>query len=415
MRKTTALICALLLTVMMLPLMTFAMSAEQKATYTLTLNYIYPDGTVAAEPYVGTYEEGAEYSVTPPAIDGYLPPYSVYTGTMSAEDTTIDVVYSATSITYYGEEVDLTNAAVGDAFYYTVSVTEFGGIYSGHWLSGYDEDFIEVYDPDNNQANFSVTWSGGIQSIVQAQIDADAQWSDVPYVHCNPLYVGGSGQFPFGNVGESYANFGLAIMSLSYDGFQAGGGLVRLRYKIKAIPAMEDCMQDEKGYYLPMDLWCMESSYYAPEQQYDTSDHDVTLVDGKLYFYELPTAPTIESQGVELRNRPTDDSRADIRFTFKVTFNDSYVTYGGIDYGPTTEYYHIDSFYTVLTTSSASVTVPGRNIYSMANDSFTFTAVIRNITGNNFDSEITAVAYLKYGDNCINTEPVTASVNSLQG
>ena len=68
-------------------------------SYTLTVNYLYADGTTAAASHTESVNYNATYSVTSPAITGYTPDLAVVTGTMGAENVTVDVTYSINSYT----------------------------------------------------------------------------------------------------------------------------------------------------------------------------------------------------------------------------------------------------------------------------------------------------------------------------
>jgi|GEM_PF-1741143 len=153
--------------------------------------------------------------------------------------------------------------------------------------------------------------------------------------------------------------------------------------------------------------------------------------DGQAEAYEewtlfVPAAPeptyppVISAVHAELRSRPTNDNRADLRFIFKVTFNDAYVTYGGVNYG-SGELYSITGFNSEVSTSGSTAVISGSNIYAMFNDGFTFTAVVRGIREANFDTAITAVGHLSYvevatgiyGSDSTADEPMTYSINDL--
>ena len=77
-------------------------SVEPTEEYTLTINYIYADGTTAQPTYTATLEEGSAYSVTSPAITGYTPDIAVVAGNIT-EDTTVTVTYNPNqyTISYY--------------------------------------------------------------------------------------------------------------------------------------------------------------------------------------------------------------------------------------------------------------------------------------------------------------------------
>lgn len=63
--------------------------------YTLTINWLNPDGGTIADPYVNTeMMAGESYSVTPPTSNNYYSPQSKITGTIVDQDVTIDVTYN---------------------------------------------------------------------------------------------------------------------------------------------------------------------------------------------------------------------------------------------------------------------------------------------------------------------------------
>ena len=66
-------------------------------SYTLTVNYLYADGTTAAASHTESVNYNASYSVTSPAITGYTPDLAVVTGTMGTENVTVDVTYTINS------------------------------------------------------------------------------------------------------------------------------------------------------------------------------------------------------------------------------------------------------------------------------------------------------------------------------
>ncbi|MBO4849250.1 MAG: InlB B-repeat-containing protein [Clostridia bacterium] len=64
-------------------------------SYTLTISYVYANGSQAAPAYTGVFEYGAAYSVVSPAVDGFTPDRATVTGSMSAGDVTVTVTYTA--------------------------------------------------------------------------------------------------------------------------------------------------------------------------------------------------------------------------------------------------------------------------------------------------------------------------------
>lgn len=67
----------------------------QLGSYTLTVRYLYPDGSAASENYISSYRFGDTYSIPSPEVNGYLPAHSVLEGVMAGEDTILTVYYSA--------------------------------------------------------------------------------------------------------------------------------------------------------------------------------------------------------------------------------------------------------------------------------------------------------------------------------
>ena len=63
-------------------------------TYTLTINYVYEDGTKAADTHTEQLKKDAKYDVSSPEITGYVADKSKVSGTMPAEDTEVTVTYT---------------------------------------------------------------------------------------------------------------------------------------------------------------------------------------------------------------------------------------------------------------------------------------------------------------------------------
>ena len=78
--------------------------------YTLTVYYIYEDGTTAAETVVETHNEGDNYNVPSPAIPGYTPSIPVVNGVMPAHDVVVTVIYTRPDTTI---TIDEPNTPLG--------------------------------------------------------------------------------------------------------------------------------------------------------------------------------------------------------------------------------------------------------------------------------------------------------------
>lgn len=64
------------------------------SNHTLTVNYLYSEGVLAADPVTQTIAAGEAYSIQSPEIPGYTPDVPLVAGTMPEEDLTIDVYYT---------------------------------------------------------------------------------------------------------------------------------------------------------------------------------------------------------------------------------------------------------------------------------------------------------------------------------
>jgi len=142
-----------------------------------------------------------------------------------------------------------------------------------------------------------------------------------------------------------------------------------------------------------------------------TSDLTVTALYEEIPYE--PVAPTVAGLTAELREREEGDTTADIRFIFKVTFNDSFINYEGTVYGPTTEYFEITKMWSVLNAGGKPLNVNGKNIWTMADDSYTYTATLINIPAARFGATITATPYIIYSGVEATGDALTASVDGL--
>ena len=135
-------------------------------------------------------------------------------------------------------------------------------------------------------------------------------------------------------------------------------------------------------------------------------------------FYHELKAPVVAGEKAELRERETADGKSDIRFIFKVTFNDSCVNYKGELVGPTKDYYEVTGIAAALNAGNSDLTVNGQNIWKMADDSFQYTVVLKSIPESAYDKTITAtpnITYVMGNDSAtVNGTPIRASVNSVQ-
>ncbi|MCR5808823.1 MAG: MucBP domain-containing protein [Clostridiales bacterium] len=197
----------------------------------------------------------------------------------TAEPTVAPTAVPAHDVTYTGETVTEDQPAVDGTFYWTLSVSENSGLFSGHWLVDYDEDYLEC-------TAYSDTWSGGLFSAINAAWDNGSAISDKPKFPTNIAYVGGTGGSPVGEANNLYANIGCYLTSFDHYGVNDAGAMVRLTFKWKAIPDDSALMTDENGSYLPVPVTIIESKYMIMTEAGAASvEHtNPQKVDGKIYI-----------------------------------------------------------------------------------------------------------------------------------
>lgn len=127
--------------------------------------------------------------------------------------------------------------------------------------------------------------------------------------------------------------------------------------------------------------------------------------------------PALSSVRTEIRERPVSDGKTDLRFVYRVDFNDSCLTYLGNDVGPDQNGFRIIKIKVALSLEDSQTigTVDVQNIWDMrANDNtpyFLFTAVVTGIPEAVFGRTIDTVPTVTYSHNGV-SETVTAPVFS---
>ena len=109
---------------------------KQPKTYTLTINYVYEDGTKAADTHTEQLKKDAKYDVSSPEITGYVADKSKVSGTMPAEDTEVTVTYTkkepvVSQLTYF-IKLHLINGSGNDS---TTNIVENQQAYAGKKLN----------------------------------------------------------------------------------------------------------------------------------------------------------------------------------------------------------------------------------------------------------------------------------------
>ena len=94
---------------------------EEPAVYTLTVHYLYEDGTKAKDTLTVEYDEGVSYEVESPVIPGYKPSEAVVSGT-ATENREVTVIYTENRVTLTFTPVDPNGDAINGVTLGTLSV-----------------------------------------------------------------------------------------------------------------------------------------------------------------------------------------------------------------------------------------------------------------------------------------------------
>lgn len=180
------------------------------------------------------------------------------------------------SVTYTGETVDCASLKVGDSFFWTLILSsKSSSLVSGRWLVDYDERFLEP-------VAFSTTWEGSLIAQIDETWDNEEASSDKPDFFVNPAYEGATGANPYGEAGNWYSVVGMYLTTMSYGGVQASGPMVRLEFRVKALPKTGDMQHDARGYYLPVGIVVIESK--ALNGSTPVTHGSITAEPGRMYF-----------------------------------------------------------------------------------------------------------------------------------
>ncbi|MBR0136102.1 MAG: hypothetical protein IJM18_07860, partial [Clostridia bacterium] len=185
-----------------------------------------------------------------------LVPMTVLAGTDRAAE-----VKDGRTVTYTGENVTVTDPAVGDKFNWTLSVSDASGLYSGQWLIDYDETYLTT-------DYITETWSGCIIGMINAITENSGDpGTDTPDFDWTASTNGNyqeTGSHPEAVAGNWYTNIGMHLTTFDYEGLQMGGPMFRIRYKWTAVPT--------ESVVLPMNTIVINSTYFI---------HTTVIIDGE--------------------------------------------------------------------------------------------------------------------------------------
>ena len=192
-------------------------------------------------------------------------------------------------MTFTGEEKDAGEAVEGAVFTWDLSVSEASGLVSGGFYVDQDERYLTVESVDT-------TFTGSVYALIQQDIAADTQNSDIPAFMSNinmTATAANAANIPGIVEGNVYSMVGLYLMSFDFGGLQKGGKLFRLNLKWTAVPeeGAEGVMTDETGTYLPMNT-ILSGVYHSDPANASSYINYTTInnIPGKIYFTVAQTA-----------------------------------------------------------------------------------------------------------------------------
>ena len=117
---------------------------EFELPYTLTINYLYENGSTAAPSYTARVNYGDTYSVTSPNVQGHSPSRQIVSGTMGATNMSVDVVYSANTYTVTFKDWNGTVLKTQQVQYGGAATAPANPTRTGYTFTGWDKAFTNV-------------------------------------------------------------------------------------------------------------------------------------------------------------------------------------------------------------------------------------------------------------------------------
>ena len=141
---------------------------EFELPYTLTINYLYENGSTAAPSYTARVNYGDTYSVTSPNVQGHSPSRQIVSGTMGATNMSVDVVYSANTYTVTFKDWNGTVLKTQQVQYGGAATAPANPTRTGYTFTGWDKAFTNV------TANLVVTAQYVQNEPVSTPVPSDA-------------------------------------------------------------------------------------------------------------------------------------------------------------------------------------------------------------------------------------------------
>ena len=150
---------------------------EFELPYTLTINYLYENGSTAAPSYTARVNYGDTYSVTSPNVQGHSPSRQIVSGTMGATNMSVDVVYSANTYTVTFKDWNGTVLKTQQVQYGGAATAPANPTRVGYTFTGWDKAFTNVtanlvvtaqYSANTYTVTFK-DWNGTVLKTQQVQ------------------------------------------------------------------------------------------------------------------------------------------------------------------------------------------------------------------------------------------------------
>ena len=150
---------------------------EFELPYTLTINYLYENGSTAAPSYTARVNYGDTYSVTSPNVQGHSPSRQIVSGTMGATNMSVDVVYSANTYTVTFKDWNGTVLKTQQVQYGGAATAPANPTRAGYTFTGWDKAFTNVTADLVVTAKYSINsytvtfkdWNGTVLKTQQVQ------------------------------------------------------------------------------------------------------------------------------------------------------------------------------------------------------------------------------------------------------
>ena len=150
---------------------------EFELPYTLTINYLYENGSTAAPSYTARVNYGDTYSVTSPNVQGHSPSRQIVSGTMGATNMSVDVVYSANTYTVTFKDWNGTVLKTQQVQYGGAATAPANPTRTGYTFTGWDKAFTNVTANLVVTAQYSINtytvtfkdWNGTVLKTQQVQ------------------------------------------------------------------------------------------------------------------------------------------------------------------------------------------------------------------------------------------------------